>query len=713
MRHFVQIYWLIFILSLSSMTTASVVNTGQVEAELVSEVKTIRPAQPFWVALRLKMAPHWHVYWINPGDAGQAPSVEWTLPEGFQTGEIQWPYPKRVWMDEFVNFGYEDEVLLMVQITPPNNLDPEQVVELKAAADWLVCKDVCIPESGEVSLTLTVQDGPPETDPQWLKAFAETRSRLPLTQSDWQIEAAVEDTSLVIVATPPTWFSGTLSKTIFFPYEEFLIHNAAEQGFEKTGGSYRIMVPLAVAKADLPEKMAGILVTDSGWRGEGSEKALEIDVPVATKLSAASGAQSGNGLKSLLLALGFAFMGGIILNLMPCVLPVLSLKILSFVQQAGEDRKKVFHHGLMFTFGVLASFWVLAGALLLLRAGGEQLGWGFQLQSPSFIVFLAVFLFLFGLSLFGVFEIGTSLMGVGQNVPAKSGGFGSFMSGVTATVVATPCTAPFMGSALGFALSQPALVAMLIFTSLGMGMAAPYVVLASSPALMRFVPKPGLWMESLKQFMGFLLMATVIWLAWVLGNQAGVNAVVLLLFVLLFVSVGGWILGRWGSPVKEKHTRLTAQVGAALLILVPLYLFIANLDLFAVTPSANGNPAAAKSAEGIAWQPFSPQLVQDLRSEGKPVFIDFTASWCLSCQVNKKVAFGSEDVQKAFSRLGVNALIADWTSRDETITRALAEFGRNSVPLYVLYSSDPNREPIILPELITPGIVLDALKEIE
>ncbi|MCB0316549.1 MAG: hypothetical protein KDH84_25405 [Calditrichaeota bacterium] len=316
MRHFVQIYWLIFILSLSSMTTASVVNTGQVEAELVSEVKTIRPAQPFWVALRLKMAPHWHVYWINPGDAGQAPSVEWTLPEGFQTGEIQWPYPKRVWMDEFVNFGYEDEVLLMVQITPPNNLDPEQVVELKAAAEWLVCKDVCIPESGEVSLTLTVQDGPPETDPQWLKAFAETRSRLPLTQSDWQIEAAVEDTSLVIVATPPTWFSGTLSKTIFFPYEEFLIHNAAEQGFEKTGGSYRIMVPLAVAKADLPEKMAGILVTDSGWRGEGSEKALEIDVPVATKLSAASGAQSGNGLKSLLLALGFAFMGGIILNLM-------------------------------------------------------------------------------------------------------------------------------------------------------------------------------------------------------------------------------------------------------------------------------------------------------------------------------------------------------------------------------------------------------------
>lgn len=713
MRQLVRIYWLVLVFSLSSLLSAGVVNTGQVEAELVSEVKTIRPAQPFWVALRLKMAPHWHVYWINPGDAGQAPGIDWTLPEGFQAGEIQWPYPKRVWMDEFVNFGYEDEVLLMVQITPPDDLDPEQVVELKAAAEWLVCKDVCIPESGEVSLSLAVQDGPPETDPQWLKAFAETRARLPLTQSDWQIEAAVEDSSLVIAATPPAWFSGTLGKTTFFPYEEFLIHNAAEQGFEKAGDSYRITVPLAVAREDLPEKMTGILVTDSGWRGEGSEKALEIAVPVAAKLRAASGTRGGSGLNSLLLALGFAFVGGMILNLMPCVLPVLSLKILSFVQQAGEDRRKVFHHGLMFTFGVLASFWVLAGALLLLRAGGEQLGWGFQLQSPSFIVFLAVFLFLFGLSLFGVFEIGTSLMGVGQNASAKSGGFGSFMSGVTATVVATPCTAPFMGSALGFALSQPALVAMLIFTALGLGMAAPYVVLASSPALMRFVPKPGLWMESLKQFMGFLLMATVIWLTWVLGNQAGVNAVVLLLFVLLFVSVGGWILGRWGNPVKEKRTRLTAQIGAALLILVPLYLFIANLDLFAVTPSANGNPAAAKSGEGISWQPFSPQLVQELRNQGKPVFIDFTASWCLSCQVNKKVAFGSLEVQEAFARLGVNALIADWTSRDETITRALAEFGRNSVPLYVLYGSDPKREPLILPELITPGIVLEALKEIE
>lgn len=695
------------------MLTAGVVNTGQVEAELVSEVTTIRPAQPFWVALRLKMAPHWHVYWINPGDAGQAPTVDWTLPEGFRAGEIQWPYPTRVWMDEFVNFGYEGEVLLLVQITPPGNLTSGQTVELKAAAEWLVCKEVCIPESGTVSLSLGVQDGPPETDPQWLKAFAETRARLPLTQSDWQIEAAVQDTSLVIAATPPAWFSGALSKTVFFPYQEFLIHNAAEQGFEKVGDSYRITVPLSVAKEDLPEKMTGILVTDSGWRGDGSEKALEIDVPVAARLSAAAGTRGGSALNSLLLALGFAFVGGMILNLMPCVLPVLSLKILSFVQQAGEDRKKVFHHGLMFTFGVLASFWVLAGSLLLLRAGGEQLGWGFQLQSPSFIVFLAVFLFLFGLSLFGVFEIGTSLMGVGQNVSTTSGGFGSFMSGVTATVVATPCTAPFMGSALGFALSQPALVAMLIFTSLGLGMAAPYVVLASSPALMRFVPKPGLWMESLKQFMGFLLMATVIWLAWVLGNQVGVNAVVLLLFVLLFVSVGGWILGRWGNPVKEKRTRLTAQVGAALLILVPLYLFIANLDLFAVAPSANGNPAAAKSGEGIAWQPYSPQRVQELRNQGKPVFIDFTASWCLSCQVNKKVAFGSLEVQEAFSRLGVNALIADWTSRDETITRALAEFGRNSVPLYVLYGSDPDRAPLILPELITPGIVLEALKEIE
>ncbi|HSQ74837.1 MAG TPA: thioredoxin family protein [Bacteroidota bacterium] len=411
---------------------------------------------------------------------------------------------------------------------------------------------------------------------------------------------------------------------------------------------------------------------------------------------------AGESSISLAVALLFAFLGGMILNLMPCVLPVLSLKIMGMVKQAGEAPRERLKHGALFTFGVVASFWVLAGIMLLLQAGGEQLGWGFQLQSPSFVIVLSIFLFLFGLSMFGVFEIGTSLTGVGQGVAGGSSYTSSLISGVLATTVATPCTAPFMGSALGFTLGAPAYVAFLVFTFVGLGMAAPYLLLTTIPALLKFIPKPGAWMESMKQFMGFLLIATVLWLIWVLSLQTGADGVVILLAALLLVALGGWIFGRWGNIAKEKPTRRIAQVIALVAVAGGLFFSLTNIK-------AKEQETAGVHRQGsIEWLTYTPELVEGLKAEGRTVFLDFTAAWCLSCQVNEKVAFSSEEVQNEFARRGIATVRADWTNHDETITRALAAFGRNSVPLYVLYA--PGKDPVLLPEIITPGIVLEALR---
>ncbi len=406
----------------------------------------------------------------------------------------------------------------------------------------------------------------------------------------------------------------------------------------------------------------------------------------------------------IFLALVFAFLGGLILNLMPCVLPVLSLKIMGIVQQAGDHPKEKFKHGLIFTLGVLVSFWILAGMLLILRAGGEQLGWGFQLQSPTFVIILSIFLFLFSLSMFGLFEIGTTLTSVGQSTQNKSAYMGSFTSGVLATVVATPCTAPFMGSALGFALGQPAYASLLIFTFLGLGMASPYLILTTTPKLLKFIPKPGAWMESMKQFMGFLLLATVLWLLWVLSLQTGSEGVIILLTSLIFVGIGGWVYGRWGNIAKAKPTRRIAQTISALALIAAVIFSLQNIEV-----KAAGAEDVHKQGK-IEWRKFSPEILEQLRKEGKPVFVDFTAAWCLSCQVNEKVAFGSGDVQDKFLEKNITALKADWTNKDETITKALASFGRNSVPFYVLYIPD-KKEPVIFPEILTPGIVLDKLEQ--
>ncbi|HKP98068.1 MAG TPA: thioredoxin family protein, partial [Fibrobacteria bacterium] len=495
----------------------------------------------------------------------------------------------------------------------------------------------------------------------------------------------------------------------------------AEPGWNETG-SKAAQVRVAVARGKARPKALAAPTFAAGKSGPPPAGSSTVTTPTPGALSSAGSAAGGDGsgpaasgFAKLLLMLSLAFAGGLILNLMPCVLPVLSLKIFDFVKRAGESRWKVFSHGLIFTAGVLVSFWILAGLLLILRSGGSQLGWGFQLQSPGFLVVLCALFFFFSLNLFGVFELGYMFTRIG-GAGTRSGRLGSFMAGVTATVVATPCTAPFMGSAMGYAFTQPPYYAMLVFTFLGLGMASPYLVLSGFPALMKFLPKPGEWMEHLKQFMGFPLLATAIWLAWVLGKQAGVDALIALLFVLLLAGLSAWILGKWTALHRATPVRVVAALLALVIFLPAFVLVLVYMDQIRETkpklsPAATAGTGGTVS-EGLRWEAFSEGRVLELVSQGKPVFIDFTADWCLSCKVNEKVAFGSSEVQRKFGDMKMNLLKADWTLKDETIAKALAKYGRNSIPLYVLYSGKGMGDYVILPEVLSPGILLEALGKV-
>ncbi len=638
-----------------------------------------------------------------------------------------------------------------------------------------------------VNLLSTKSDAKSENlDDKNAALFQNARDHLPITTTTWTFKGLADDSNVIIIATPFHAKSEEdknlsdqidLSGFYFFPDSIDIIENAAPQKFFKipndlshnssksqspssansaSSFSYAIQIkripPDPESKTEI-KIISGLVVSPTGWKinNERSEQALQIHIalepmnakvlalaksaPLPSSASTVSPTVSptvsstasapptpSSGIAKFFLMLGMAFLGGLILNLMPCVLPVLSLKIFDFVKRSGDSRWKIFSHGLTFTAGVLFSFWILAGLLLILRSGGQQLGWGFQLQSPGFLIVLCALFFFFSLNLFGVFELGIIFTRIGSP-KTKSGHASSFFAGITATVVATPCTAPFMGSAMGFAFSQPAYYAMAVFTFLGLGMAAPYLLLSAFPAMMRFLPKPGEWMEHFKQFMGFPLLATAIWLAWVLGHQAGVDALIALLFVLLLAGMSAWILGKWTALHRKTPTRIVAGL-LALVIFVPAFLLvliyldqIRNVKPVKTTaylsPSVDEkNSSEQLQSDEIIWENFSEEKLNSLIQAGKPIFIDFTADWCLSCKVNERVAFTSTDVIAKFHELNIQMLRADWTSRDEAIAKALAKYGRNSIPLYVLYGGHGANDFVLLPEVLTPGTVLDALKKI-
>ncbi len=680
--------------------------SAHVEATLVSETTSIQPGKDFTLLVQMKNDPHWHTYWRNGADAGLPTSIDWQLPAGITAGEIQWPFPEKIDTPPLVSYGYHNTYSFLITMQTDKSLPAGKTITIGAKIDWLECSDVCIPGGVELSVALPVKNMMPLPNAQWTTEFAVARINLPVKQSGWKFAAAENDAGYTLQALAPKWYKDAPGTIGFFPYDADIISYSAEQNADFKNGLLTIQLKKPGTVSEGLTGLKGVLVSEQGWRGPNSERALEVDVPFG-KLFDSSAAEVSTNSHSFIMILLFAFIGGMILNLMPCVLPVLSLKIMGFVQTAHNEHSQAWKHGVVFTFGVLASFWVLAGILLVLRAGGEQLGWGFQLQSPIFIIVLTAFLFLFGLSMFGVFEIGTSLTTIEGKTGNKEGWLGSFISGVTATVVATPCTAPFMGSALGFALTQPAWASLLVFTFLGLGMATPYVLLASIPSLLKFVPKPGRWMESMKQFMGFLLLSTVLWLLWVLAQQTGAMMVIIVLAGLLVLSVAGWIYGRWGNLAMPPKTRLISTTLALILLVISLFFTIDSIDLFAAPANSS---SVETSMDGIPWEQFDAQKLADYRAEGQAVFLDFTAAWCLSCQVNDRITFHSDNVIKAFRESGIKAIKVDWTNRDEKVTRALASFGRNSVPLYVYYPTGKDSKPQLLPELITPGIVLDALK---
>jgi thiol:disulfide interchange protein/DsbC/DsbD-like thiol-disulfide interchange protein len=698
-------------------SSGEAIKTEQVEAELVSEWKGLVPGQTNTVALRLAMEDQWHSYWANPGETGLATEIEWSLPEGVTAGPIQWPAPQWIESLGLVSYGYEGEVFLLIDLDVAGTLPLGQDLTLSATASWLACKEACVPGSANLRLTLPVLN---EKKPgPWKADFDATRETMPQALPEWEMKVVDNGESFALTAIAPEGKTFQDHEFTYFSLDGW-VAASKPRTFLAEGRILTIVLPKTDYEPESgQDRFRGVLVGDQSRDNPKLFYAKEVNLPfsgnesVAAWLAQASGVEAtlpGEKVSSIAgspafgTALFFAFVGGLMLNLMPCVFPVLSLKILGFVQQAGEDKSKVKIHGIVFTVGVLVSFWLLAGLFLILRSAGQEIGWGFQLQSPGFVALLASLLFLFGLNLQGVFEMGESLTGAGSKLQAKSGYSGSFFSGVLATVVATPCTAPFMGSALGIIITLSAAQSMLIFTALAVGVAMPYLILSFFPAFLKWLPRPGAWMLTFKKGLAFLLYLTVVWLAWVFGNQVGVTGMAGLFFGLIFIGIAAWIWGDWGNLTKKKPVRRTAFAAALLAMLVGGWIQYKASGF--VTPVV-GELAIASNK--INWQKYSPEKVESLLAEGKTVYVDFTATWCLTCQVNKKVAFANNDVVQQFLDQGVVALKGDWTRRDPVITREIQKFGRSGVPTNVIYR--PNGSSSLLPEVLTPGIVLASLQD--
>jgi thiol:disulfide interchange protein len=665
------------------------VKAQHLTAELVSYGNTIAPGGTLQTGLVLTMEEKWHVYWLNAGDSGEPPHIKWTLPAGLTAGRMSFPTPSRLPLGPLMDFGYEDTVGFPVTFTASPKAKPGPV-HVDALVDWLVCAQVCIPGKAHLGLNLTI--GPPATPAEPVGALGEALSLIPKPLPDGATVTVIGGQKQFVVTLKDGTPGGSKDKDAeFYPYDQDLIANAANQVVEPLSDGVRVRIERSPDLTKLPAQLHGVLKLSDTESYEFSAGVTPGEVPLALT---SAGAASTSKITTLG-AIGLAFLGGIILNLMPCVFPVLFLKGLALVQSSGEERKQLRSHGLVYTLGILVSFWVIVGVLLVLRAGGSQAGWGFQLQSPTFIAILASFIFFFALSLAGMFDIGLSLTSAGGTLATKPGYAGSFFTGVLATVVATPCTAPLMGAAIGFALVQPSWITFAIFTALALGLATPYLALSFQPAWTRILPRPGAWMEILKQLTAVPLFATAIWLAWVYGRLYssgardpgdGVYHLALLLGCFLVLAIAGWALGKW--PAKWGSAGV-AVVLIALGLAIPLY---------------------QPKDTNLVWQPYSQQALDAARKSGEPVFIDFTAAWCLSCQVNEKTVLHSADVQRQLTDRHVTLLRADWTRYDPEITKQLASLGRSGVPTYVLYPASQNATPDVLPEVLTKDLVLDAIK---
>jgi thiol:disulfide interchange protein DsbD len=698
------------VLAFAHAVGAAPVQTGHVTAELIADRTALVPGATTTVALRFAIAPGWHTYWRNPGESGLPTTLAWKLPPGFAAGDIVWPAPRALPAGPLVNYGYEGDVLHLVPVSVPSDAQPGSTATLAARADWLVCKETCIPEGADLTLALPVA-AQADPDPRWHAPIAATRDALPQpAPGSWEVQAVASGSTVKLSFAPGAADPG---RVWFFAENAGRIEPSVMQAVARRGGRVELALPVAHDVAAGFTDLRGVLTAERGFAVDGrAVRAIALEValqgtpmagpkPAVAAVDFSQAPASAATALSLPIALAFAFAGGLLLNLMPCVFPVLSLKALGLATHAG-DRRTLRHEGFAFAAGVIIAFTLLGAAVAALRAAGEQLGWGFQLQSPAVVTGLALLFFVIALNLSGVFEFGFLVPSRLATWSHANRTANAFASGLLAVAIASPCTAPFMGAALGYALGERTHVTLGVFVALGLGMALPYCALAWFPAWRRVLPRPGPWMVRLRQLLAFPLYATVVWLVWVLGAQAGNDAVMRIGVTLVVVAFALWAWRTWRGGGRPAWA-IVASAGAVVAAIVAWPL---------VTNGASpGTAVANRTAEvadaGAGWEPWSAARVAELTAAGQPVFVDFTAAWCITCQVNKRLVLTDARVRDAFASRGVTLLRADWTRRDPAISEALAALGRSGVPVYVLYRR--NGEALLLPEVLQRKPLIDAI----
>ncbi len=703
-RHWLVLLWL-------GCNLASAGADLKTEARLLLDSAGARPGDTIWAGLQLRMAPNWHTYWQNPGDSGIATKIDWTLPVGIGAGPVHWPVPEKLITASLTTYVYHGEAILLIPLTLAGNLAAGNL-EIKGKVSWLECEELCVAGKAEVSAKLVIgSESKPSADATLIEA---ARKRLPQIMPGLPVRAAWEKAS--DTDTRPLlleWDTKEKSASVdFFPYASDTFEIAGDtEKLADENGKVRLRKTVKKSEGDWPAQIAGVLVARQS--GDSPPQGYEVHLPLAPVAAASVGlppAASAGSLLALLGMLGGAFVGGLILNIMPCVLPVIALKVVGFVNHSQETPQRVRQLGLIYGAGVLTSFLVLAGLAIAVQQAGGLAGWGMAFQNPKFRVIMTVLMTLVALNLFGIFEVTLSggAMGAAGELAGKEGLAGAFLNGVLATLLATPCTAPFLAGAIAFAFTQPPLVIGLAFLAVGLGLALPFVVLCWCPGMLRFLPKPGAWMERFKVAMGFPMLATAVWLFWLTAPRYGKSGVLWFGLFLVLLAMAAWI---WGEFVQRGARGRGMALALSLIMAAAVYAYILEGKLQWRSPQQTVAAAGSlkESPHGIDWQPWSPEAVEKARREGHAVLVDFTADSCLNCQVNKITSLEIAETRAKLKAINAVAFLADFTDENETIARELKRFGRPGVPLVLVYPRDVNLPPMVLPTVLTPKIVLQAL----
>jgi thiol:disulfide interchange protein len=662
-------------------------NAAHTRATLILSADAAKAGDTVTAGIHLQMDAKWHTYWKNSGASGDPTKIQWELPTGITAGEIQWPLPEKYGSNDLITFVYHDEAMLLVSLKlgPDVKSGP---VEIKAKVSWLECEEVCVKGSSPVSANLQIgaESKPSASAPllqQWEQKLPKPANGL-TASGRWEKGSTGEDRPLIV-----EWnFPASATEVDFFPYAGGVFDVSPDTKIlSKDAGKASIRTSVFKFQGDWPKEITGVLI----HRVDGKREGIEVKVPITGEGASKTSSTAPIPMALLIQMLFYAFLGGLILNIMPCVFPVIALKILGFVQQSKEEPKKVFRLGIIYAFGVIASFAIMAGIVISVQQAGGSASWGMQMQNPHFTLFLTALVTLVALNLFGVFEVnlGGAAMGKAGELASKQGPAGAFFNGVLATALATPCTAPFLAPALGFAFAQPPAIIISIFMAVALGLAFPYIVLSAKPQWLKFLPKPGAWMERFKVAMGFPMLATAVWLFSFTAKQFGNNGTLRLGIFLVLIALAAWI---WGQFVQR------GSRGKALAVIISLLLVVAGYGY-------------AMMREAAGWQKWSPEAVAEARANGKPVLVDFTADWCLTCKYNKRFAIEVPEVKEKLNKINAVTLTGDNTGEDPAIVAELKKFERAGVPLVLIFPSDSSKEPIVLPPLLTKSIVLNALDQ--